>query len=278
MIELVTRAEERLARGRRNVFAPAALPRRSWRRRPRSRRSCAAWRRWSRTPTTAATSAGSSNSAPAPDILNFVNGADVGRYSQAGVTTPDHVIRTKAKALILPAPRAGALDAFAEAARAALEAYFAAYKAYFERNNAASRVQPKKKMLDPMPRVMLVPGLGLFAVGKSAKDARVNADVYAERDQGDHRGGGHRRVHQHLRSRHVRRGVLVARAGEARQGRGEAAGAPGGAGHRRRQRHRRRHRRGVRGARAPRSWSSTATRPRPRPSRRSSAASASAPT
>src|SRR5690606_6600828 len=40
-------------------------------------------------------------------ILNFVNGADLARYSQAGTITPDHVIRTKEKPLIVPAPEAG---------------------------------------------------------------------------------------------------------------------------------------------------------------------------
>jgi rhamnose utilization protein RhaD (predicted bifunctional aldolase and dehydrogenase)/NAD(P)-dependent dehydrogenase (short-subunit alcohol dehydrogenase family) len=178
MIEYVTRAEERLARGRRNVFAPGALPDRLAT--PADiapiLRGMAAlvedandgtYKRWILEFRTG------------PDILNFVNGADLSRYSQAGVTTPEQVIRTKARALILPAPKAGALDEFAKSARAALDAYFTEYKAYFERNNAAARVQPKKKMLDQIPRVMLVPGLGFFAFGKSAKDARVNADVYA---------------------------------------------------------------------------------------------------
>ena len=32
-------------------------------------------------------------------------------------------------------------------------------------------------MLDPLPRLALVPGLGLFGLGASAKDARIAADV-----------------------------------------------------------------------------------------------------
>ena len=38
-------------------------------------------------------------------ILNYVNGAEVARYSQVGVVTPDHTIRTKNWPLIVPAPR-----------------------------------------------------------------------------------------------------------------------------------------------------------------------------
>jgi len=32
-------------------------------------------------------------------------------------------------------------------------------------------------MLDPSPRVVLVPGVGLFGLGRSKKDARVAADL-----------------------------------------------------------------------------------------------------
>ena len=32
-------------------------------------------------------------------------------------------------------------------------------------------------MLDPLPRVALVPGLGLFGLGRSRKDARIAADL-----------------------------------------------------------------------------------------------------
>ena len=32
-------------------------------------------------------------------------------------------------------------------------------------------------MLDPMPRVALVPGLGVFGMGPSAKDAAIAADI-----------------------------------------------------------------------------------------------------
>jgi len=32
-------------------------------------------------------------------------------------------------------------------------------------------------MLDPMPRLVLVPGLGLFGLGRSKKDARIAADL-----------------------------------------------------------------------------------------------------
>jgi rhamnose utilization protein RhaD (predicted bifunctional aldolase and dehydrogenase)/NAD(P)-dependent dehydrogenase (short-subunit alcohol dehydrogenase family) len=108
-------------------------------------------------------------------ILAYVNGKDVVRYSQVGVVTPDHTIRTKNWPLLLPAPEAGKLDAWAADVKAAVEAYVAHYHTYFARNNDKS--PDKKKELDPLPRVILVPGLGLFGIGATAKDAAIAADI-----------------------------------------------------------------------------------------------------
>jgi NAD(P)-dependent dehydrogenase (short-subunit alcohol dehydrogenase family) len=109
------------------------------------------------------------------DVLVYVNGRELARYSRQGPVTPDHVIRTKPRPLILPAPDAGRLDAFAAAARKAVEKYQADYQRYFARHNA--HAVAKKRPLDPMPRVILVPGIGLFGVGATAKDASIAADV-----------------------------------------------------------------------------------------------------
>jgi rhamnose utilization protein RhaD (predicted bifunctional aldolase and dehydrogenase)/NAD(P)-dependent dehydrogenase (short-subunit alcohol dehydrogenase family) len=106
-------------------------------------------------------------------VMNFVNGVDVGRYATAGVVTPDHTIRTKNWPLVVDALAPGA-DFAASVAQAAA-AFMAHYRAYFERHNA--RVGGVKKMLDPQPRVVLVPGLGLFGLGRSKKDARIAADI-----------------------------------------------------------------------------------------------------
>ncbi len=110
-----------------------------------------------------------------PAILDYVNGAELERYANAGVVTPDHTIRTKNYPLIVPPPEAGRLDDFARAAGAAAQKFMADYDAYFRRHNAGQATP--KIMLDPLPRVMLVPGLGLFGLGRSAKDAAVAADI-----------------------------------------------------------------------------------------------------
>jgi rhamnose utilization protein RhaD (predicted bifunctional aldolase and dehydrogenase)/NAD(P)-dependent dehydrogenase (short-subunit alcohol dehydrogenase family) len=174
MIAAVSLAEERLTRRRTTVFAAASLP---------------------------AAVAGAAEVAPIlrgicaiadpsgsgaykrfilefrsnPAVLDYVDGAELHRYSQAGVATPDHTIRTKNCPLIVPAPESGKLDIFKTAAREAVDKFVAEYHAYFARHNARQAV-PKRE-LDPMPRVILVPGLGLFGLGRSAKDARIAADI-----------------------------------------------------------------------------------------------------
>jgi rhamnose utilization protein RhaD (predicted bifunctional aldolase and dehydrogenase)/NAD(P)-dependent dehydrogenase (short-subunit alcohol dehydrogenase family) len=110
-----------------------------------------------------------------PAILNYVNGAEVARYSQIGVVTPDHTIRTKNYPLVVPAPEAGKLHEWKKEVEAAVAKYVADYHAYFSKHN--EQANPKKKELDPLPRVILVPGVGMFGLGASAKDAAIAADI-----------------------------------------------------------------------------------------------------
>src|SRR5262249_18119204 len=107
-------------------------------------------------------------------ILNYANGKDLKRYAHAGVITPDHVIRTKPWPLVLPAPEAGKLADFKSAAQQAARIFMDEYAAYFSRHKTRAN---GASIHDPLPRVVLVPGLGLFGLGASAKEARVAADV-----------------------------------------------------------------------------------------------------
>ena len=107
-------------------------------------------------------------------ILDFVNGKDIARYARAGVLTPDHVLRVKPWPLILPAPQADKLAEFKDAAHKAAEQFIDDYRAYFARNKARAN---GAAMHDPAPRLVLVPGLGLFGLGASVKEARIAADI-----------------------------------------------------------------------------------------------------
>jgi rhamnose utilization protein RhaD (predicted bifunctional aldolase and dehydrogenase)/NAD(P)-dependent dehydrogenase (short-subunit alcohol dehydrogenase family) len=174
MIAHVTRAEQRLAKGRRNVFAAAKLPKglaSAAEVAPIIRGACAV-------------KPAAADAEPkrfvldfrtSPEILNFVGASDLADISQRGVVTPDHVIRTKNKPLVVPAPATGKLDEFKSAVAKAVAGYVADYDAMFARENA--RVGGIKTKLDPMPRLVLVPGVGLFGIGGTPKDAAIAADL-----------------------------------------------------------------------------------------------------
>lgn len=174
MIDFVSMAEERLARGRRTLVQAAV---------PAGLAPVTAVAPVLRGLTALADPAAEGGRRPfvlehraGPAVMDFVNAADLDRIANSGVATPDHVIRTKPAPLILPAPRADDLAGFRAAAEAALGRYVEAYHAYFARNNA--RLGGIKTELDPMPRIVAVKGLGIFALGKSSKEARIAADVY----------------------------------------------------------------------------------------------------
>jgi rhamnose utilization protein RhaD (predicted bifunctional aldolase and dehydrogenase)/NAD(P)-dependent dehydrogenase (short-subunit alcohol dehydrogenase family) len=92
--------------------------------------------------------------------LGFAQHPRVAQLSQQGPATPDHVIRTKRTPLI-------GTD---------VGGYAENYSRYF--NEHASRAREPKTMLDTAPRVVLDPGFGLAAAGRSAKDAAIAAEIY----------------------------------------------------------------------------------------------------
>jgi NAD(P)-dependent dehydrogenase (short-subunit alcohol dehydrogenase family) len=56
------------------------------------------------------------------------------------------------------------------------DAYASEYQAYFKRNCAEKHVNPV--MLDTLPRVVLIPGIGILTAGATAKDASIAMDIY----------------------------------------------------------------------------------------------------
>jgi rhamnose utilization protein RhaD (predicted bifunctional aldolase and dehydrogenase)/NAD(P)-dependent dehydrogenase (short-subunit alcohol dehydrogenase family) len=175
-IAAVSLAEAALARGRTSVFVPAA--------RPAVVADVAAVAPILRGLCAIRDPAGGGNDQrfildfrTSPAILDYVGGAELGRYGRAGVVTPDHTIRIKNCPLITPPPEPAGLAAWKDAIRRTVADFVAEYRAYFARHNARQAIS--RRELDPMPRVVLVPGLGLFGLGRSARDARIAADLAA---------------------------------------------------------------------------------------------------
>ncbi|TWP46112.1 bifunctional aldolase/short-chain dehydrogenase [Lentzea tibetensis] len=90
--------------------------------------------------------------------MAFVARPDVTSVAAEGPATPDHVIRTKRVPLI-------GRD---------VSGYADDYRRYF-----ADHARPGLTMLDPAPRVVLDPELGVLTAGRRAKDADIAFDIYA---------------------------------------------------------------------------------------------------
>lgn len=95
--------------------------------------------------------------------------ADIDELAARGTATPDHVIRIKPFPLIINSKATEAEIG------SALGFFKDRYRAYFERNEA--RASEPKTMLDPLPRVVLVRGVGIIGLGADARAARIAADL-----------------------------------------------------------------------------------------------------
>jgi NAD(P)-dependent dehydrogenase (short-subunit alcohol dehydrogenase family) len=93
-------------------------------------------------------------------VLRFVARPDLADLATRGPLTPDHIIRTKRVPLV-----GREVERFADE-----------YRDYFDRNQ--HRARTPVTMLDPAPRVVLDPELGMLTVGLQAKDADIAADIY----------------------------------------------------------------------------------------------------
>ena len=111
-----------------------------------------------------------------PAIDALIGGMEAHDYTRRGVATPDHIIRTKNLPLLLPSydPAHGA--EWAQRCREAVEGYCQEYAAYFA--DGVAHTGQEKTMLDPLPRVLLVPGMGAFCAGKTLKEAAIAGDIY----------------------------------------------------------------------------------------------------
>jgi len=111
-----------------------------------------------------------------PAACTFASSLECKDWSQIGTATPDHVIRTKQKPLLLNPKYLNNSEKLRKEISSALEKYKNNYHKYFKANVQRNGVD--KKELDPLPRIILVAGLGLVTIGKSVKETEIAADIY----------------------------------------------------------------------------------------------------
>jgi len=95
-----------------------------------------------------------------PSTMRFVSRPDLAEVATRGPVTPDHVIRTKRVPLV-------GRD---------VSAYADGYRRYYEEHR--HRARTPVTMLDPAPRIVLDPELGMLAAGQRPVDAAIAADIY----------------------------------------------------------------------------------------------------
>ena len=110
-----------------------------------------------------------------PEVLAFCSSHDAPRLAELGTSCPDHFLRTKIKPLYLEwTPDEGA-NALLDRFKTGLETYRQDYTAYYE----ACRHPDSPALRDPNPTVVLIPGVGMVAFGKTKSESRVTAEFYA---------------------------------------------------------------------------------------------------
>ena len=109
----------------------------------------------------------------APAVTEFVSSADAPRVSQIGPATPDHTIYAKRLPCFVTAAGTETDAELATAIERSVERFVTDYTRYFDENRFEGA-----QLGDPLPRVVLVPGLGMFTSGKDRRTAGIVSDIY----------------------------------------------------------------------------------------------------
>lgn len=108
-----------------------------------------------------------------PEVMEFVGGTNTPLLSQRGPFTPDHLMHIKPWPLLVDVRDPKNLPALRSEIQKGLDKYRSVYTDYFNRYKS-----PGVVMLDPNPRVILVPGVGMFTTGKDRRATRITRDIY----------------------------------------------------------------------------------------------------
>jgi len=96
-------------------------------------------------------------------VAGFVQRDDYEDLTQRGPLTPDHIIRTKRFPMV-------------GASQEALDLYVREYESYVE--EFRHRIRTEFTEIDPAPRIVLDPEIGMLTAGFTAKDSQIAADIY----------------------------------------------------------------------------------------------------
>lgn len=107
------------------------------------------------------------------EVLSFLNAPNAKEVAAVGPFTPDHMLHTKPRPLFVDVPPSVALDDIPALVEKAVDTYRENYVQAFEQYKT-----PGLRMLDPYPRVILIPGIGMFISGKNRRACRIAHELY----------------------------------------------------------------------------------------------------
>lgn len=109
-------------------------------------------------------------------ILDFVNSTDAKRLAELGTSCPDHFLRTKIKPLYVDWNPHGenATESLKSLLEEGLDNYVNDYASYYDRCKRPT----SPALRQAVPTVVLIPGIGMIAWGKSKSESRVTAEFY----------------------------------------------------------------------------------------------------
>ncbi len=109
-----------------------------------------------------------------PNVLAFVNSQHAKRLAHLGTSCPDHFIRTKIRPMYLEWDPRGEVSEIPAVIETALATYRKEYGEYYTKHALSD--SPAQR--DASPTVVLLPGVGMFAFGKTKTESRLTGEFY----------------------------------------------------------------------------------------------------
>ena len=106
------------------------------------------------------------------DVMNFLKRKDLNTLEKLGMASPDHVLRTKGRPLVLLNQD---LERGKNGIKAKVIEFQKNYQNYFKKQSP--NATEKKTMLTPDPKHAWIEGIGILGIGKNAKEAAAAADL-----------------------------------------------------------------------------------------------------
>ena len=108
-----------------------------------------------------------------PEVLEFTKAQYGHEFSSIGAATPDHTLHTKRLPLWVEADPSDDPTSVKAALAVAVDRHASQYREWFEAHR-----EEGVEMLDPYPRVVLLPGVGMWTTGRDTRAARTAGDIY----------------------------------------------------------------------------------------------------